>query len=198
MGCGVNNCKMENVKNNSENETQPVGSAPSLFIEEMRQEIRRWEKTAVLRTACRNGNIEMVEEILNYEYVELDLNSFGYGYTPLTTAVRYGHLDIVRRLIKHPEVDINGHDCEGYTPLIWAAEYGHFDILRTLLEVPKTELCYITLYRACFRNHVSIVKLLCQDRRCSPCIVNKRNIVGNDCCSLGIPGCCEGARRGRH
>ena len=62
-----------------------------------------------------------------------------------------GHLDIVRRLLEHPQLHFGKKGRHGYTALNWACAY----------------------------NRVSIVKLLCQDSRCSPGVVNKKNSDGD-------------------
>ena len=105
--------------------------------------------TVELCEACSDGNIEVVEEILSNE--EVNINDTDYGCeTPLMCAVEFGHLDIVRRLLQHPETQLEGYGFMGYT----------------------------ALHVACIYNKVSIVKLLCQDRRCSPSFVNKKNNNG--------------------
>ena len=66
-------------------------------------------------------------------------------------AVRGGHNDIVSRLLKHPGIILGMADSNGDTALHWA----------------------------CDNNNVSIVKLLCQDSRCSPGVVNKKDSNGD-------------------
>ena len=61
----------------------------------------------------------------------------------------------------------------------------HLDILRTLVEVPELQLgrCnnsgVTALLWAFSNNNVSIMKLLCQDSRCSPGVVNKKGRYGD-------------------
>ena len=64
------------------------------------------DNTRELFGACMCGNIEVVEEIFSYKKV--DINGRCYiGDNPLARAVRSGHLHIVRRILQHPEVDVN-------------------------------------------------------------------------------------------
>merc|ERR1712083_180922 len=71
--------------------------------------------------------------------------------TPLMFAVKGGHLDIVRRLLDHPGIQLGKGDRDGMTALHWA----------------------------CLDNRVSIVQLFCRDSRCGPGIVNKKNRDGD-------------------
>ena len=138
--------------------------------------------TVELCGACRNGNVEVVEEILSNK--EVDINGRDYvGNTPLIWAVNSGHLDIVRRLLQHLEVDVNAPGLGGNTPLMIAVYHGHLDIVKTLLEVPALQLGKCSnygstaLHKACY-NEVSIIKVLCEDSRCSPGVVNKKTRNG--------------------
>jgi len=137
------------------------------------------DNTKELCEACRDGNIKVVEEILSNK--EVDINGrYYYGGTPLTCAVRCGHLNIVSRLLQHPGVDVNAPDYAGDTPLMCAVTWGYLDIVRTLLEVPALQLgrCdnngATALHCVTGKNRISIMKLLCQDSRCSPGVVNKK------------------------
>ena len=142
--------------------------------------------------ACREADIEVVEELLSNKKVDINGRDF-VGYTPLIRAVRHGHLDIVTRLLQHSEVDVNGAGCRGNTPLISAVWGGHLDIVARLLEASKTQLdkCnnagQTALHWATLFNNkrVSIMKLLCQDSRCSPAVVNKKNRYGNTALHIG-------------
>ena len=81
-----------------------------------------------------------------------------------------GNIEVVEEMLSNKVVLINGV-YGGDTPLMWAIEHGHLDIVRRLLEVPDIKLDCIgetVLHRACDLNNVSILKLLCQDSRCSP------------------------------
>ena len=96
--------------------------------------------TRKLRGACRAGNIEVVEEILGTRQVDINARDYD-GDTPLTSAVKNGHLNIVRRLLQHPGVDVNAPGAPGgWTPLIIAVMREYLDIVRTLLDVPALQL----------------------------------------------------------
>ena len=142
-----------------------------------------------LFVACQTGNIEVLEEIINTRVVNINFGD-SHGDTPLIVAVRNGHLSVVKKLIKHPDVDVNYSDCKGCTPLMMAilcmepyvGQY--FDIVKTLLQVPSLQLgkcCndgQTALHYVCDYNLVSVLKLLCQDSRCNPALVNKKDSDG--------------------
>merc|ERR1712187_320093 len=105
-------------------------------------------------------------------------------YTELICAVERGDLDIVRRLHQHNKVVVTAPDAIGDTPLMLAVKRDHLDIVRTLLEVPELQLhrCnsagYTALHYACLFRRASIIKLICQDSRCSPSVVDKKKRSG--------------------
>ena len=146
---------------------------------------------------CAMGDIEDVEEILNTRVININLFD-SFGNTPLILAVRNGHLNIVKRLLEHPDVDVNAPCTIGWTPLMHAIlfmdpTFGDFlGIVRRLLEVPALQLlrcCHngeTALHYACKYNRVSILKLLCQDSRCTPALVNKKDSDGYTALMRGV------------
>ena len=68
---------------------------------------------------CATGDIEDVEEILNTRVININFVD-SFGNNPLTLAVRMGHLNIVKRLLEHPDVDVNAPCTIGWTPLMHA------------------------------------------------------------------------------
>ena len=108
------------------------------------------DNTEELFEACLDGNIGVVEEILRNKKVDIN-GSYRRGDTPLMCAVKNGHLNVVRRLLEVPGIKIDKSDDDGDTALFYA----------------------------CLFNRVSVLKLLCQDSRCSPSLVNKMNSRGN-------------------
>ena len=145
--------------------------------------------------ACRSGDIEVVEEILKKSVININVIHPDVGDTPLIFAVRNGHLNVVKRILQHPHVDVNAPGTRGLTPLMWSIfclgsidneDYGqYFNIVRKLLEVPLLQLgksCLLgatVLHYACHGNLVYILKLLCKDSRCNPAFVNKKDNFGD-------------------
>ena len=123
------------------------------------------------------GNIYKMQ---NNRDVNIEINT-----RELCGAVKGGNLAIVDSLLQNPEVDVNGEDgADGATPLIIAVRSGHQAIVRRLLQHPGIRLGKergngLAFDIACLLNDVSIMKLLCQDRRFSPGIINKKNSNGD-------------------
>ena len=147
---------------------------------------------------CATGDIEDVEEILNTRVINKNFVD-SFGNNPLTKAVMMGHLNIVKRLLEHPDIDVNVPCMKGWTPLMYAIlsmdhpTNGAFVcIVRRLLEVPALQLlrcCHngeTALHYACKHNRVSILKLLCQDSRCTPALVNKKDSDGYTALMRGV------------
>ena len=103
----------------------------------------------------------------------------------LCDAINDGNIEVVEEIVRNEEVDINGCDWRGLTPLMCAVRRGHHDILRRVLKAPGIDLgrCdgygFTALHHACDYNRVSVIKLLCQDSRCSPSVVNKKDSNSN-------------------
>jgi Ankyrin repeats (3 copies) len=64
---------------------------------------------------------------------ELGKPSHGDGHTPLQTAARHGHDEVVALLIRRG-ANLNAADGSGYTPLHLAAEGGHLDVVKRLVK----------------------------------------------------------------
>ena len=83
-------------------------------IKKIDQKIR--DNTEKLCEACSDGDNEAVEHILGGG--DVDINGFEYGgNTPLMLAVAKGHLDIVRRLLLHPGIQLGKGNRVGITAL---------------------------------------------------------------------------------
>ena len=110
--------------------------------------------TKSLLISCFVGDMEGVEDILN-ENGEVDINNGDdedLNSTPLVCAIFGNHLDIVKRLLEHPGLQLD----------------------KIVGEGGET-----ALHLACYYNRVSIVILLCKDSRCSPGVVNMKDRYGN-------------------
>ena len=87
------------------------------------------------------------------------------GYTALHYSCRYGHVDIVRTLVKH-KANGNARTDSGDTPLILAAKHKHDNVVHALLSDSqclmdaKGQDGYTALHYACRYGHVDIVKIL--------------------------------------
>jgi len=95
-------------------------------------EIEDIEGWTVLFSACRRGNLESVQEIVNY-ILDINKQDSKFKNTALMYACRYGYLDIVKFLIfKGADFEIPDH--LNYTCLMRAVQYGHNTIVDFLLK----------------------------------------------------------------
>jgi ankyrin repeat protein len=83
----------------------------------------------MLYAAARTGHTEMVNMLLE---AGAD-GQTGNADTPLSVATYYGHLNIVKALLKHDKAGIIKTG-KGYNPLQVAASRGHAEIMEALLE----------------------------------------------------------------
>ncbi|XP_066917849.1 oxysterol-binding protein-related protein 1-like [Clytia hemisphaerica] len=89
-----------------------------------------------LLSAARNGNIQLLTEIL--ESGDVDINCKGkhksnLGWSPLHLAAYFGHIDVVEELLSRGS-SVNGINGMGDTPLHRAAFTGRMDIVLALLR----------------------------------------------------------------
>jgi ankyrin repeat protein len=62
------------------------------------------------------------------------------GVTPLFSAIEFGHLDVVNKLLAHPDINITDTMTDGTTPLSFAAQGGYLDIVNVLLGQHKVDI----------------------------------------------------------
>jgi len=103
----------------------------------------------------------------------------------LCVACIEGDIQTVRDIVTSKEVDINDRYFTGSTPLMLAVNKPA-EIVRFLLTQPELRLDKrdsvgggTVLHSACVHNkNIAVVKLFCQDRRCTPSFVNIKNDEG--------------------
>jgi len=115
-----------------------------------------------LYTACIAGNIQAVSDIVTSK--EVDINDTDYCgntplYTPLMLAVESYHTEVVRFLLTQPELQLNKRNSDGRTALHWACWYN---------------------------SDITIVRLLCQDKRCTPSVLNIEDNDGRTALMLAV------------
>lgn len=87
-----------------------------------------------LMWACRNGNTDIVELLLQ-ENADLDIQD-NSGSTALTWAIlgRTENTVAIAKMLLNKTFNLNLQDSGGYTPLMWAADFGITDLVSLLIE----------------------------------------------------------------
>ena len=109
------------------------------------------------------GNEKQVQRHLNAKLNPNQLDE--RGWSPMIAAARFGHTEIVKKLLDvgaAPDLLSRG---DGWTPLLMAARYGHTDIVKLLLEHKvninaKMDEDWTPLIAAARYGYTDIVKLL--------------------------------------
>jgi ankyrin repeat protein len=85
--------------------------------------------------ACEEGNIERIERLISKCADKTILNWSGgtHDATPLWIACHHGHLEVVKRLLKEPIIEINKTNSYGMSPLYIACQEGKTEVVKALL-----------------------------------------------------------------
>lgn len=84
--------------------------------------------------AVNTDDSEIVDIILKYNSKPSFINKKSKNGTALTIAVSHNNLDIVKRLLSLPGINVNLYNKEDQTPLILAVSNFNFEILNAILE----------------------------------------------------------------
>lgn len=111
------------------------------------------------------GNVGVVAILLLYDQIKV--NPSGRGESGLGAASRKGHVEVVKRLSQHKDIDIN-HGCRTQrTPLHAALKHGHVEISEILLDHEDTNLDPTTyrprlslLHSAAISGYIQSVQLV--------------------------------------
>jgi ankyrin repeat protein len=82
------------------------------------------------------GRDSVISVILSENTVNPDEKD-DYGSTPLSIAVRHGHLEVVKVLLATGIVACDSHDCFGRTVVGWAKRGGNTAIEKMLVDYSK-------------------------------------------------------------
>lgn len=89
---------------------------------------------------CALGNIEEITEIYFNSSMRNYINYPNQlGMTPLNTAVSNGCYPVVKKLLTHPDIDINRQNPDGTTPIMEAMIMGRMAIFMLLTEDPRID-----------------------------------------------------------
>jgi ankyrin repeat protein len=92
--------------------------------------------------AAENGHDSVVDLLICQPTVNVNFVWPGWfqDNTALTMAVRNGHLGVVERLLKGPDVKLHAPGPEGGTLLMRAAQYGQMEVVRSLITGPRVDV----------------------------------------------------------
>jgi len=125
--------------------------------------------------ASTDGNLVTVRRLLQ-ENPRVDVNFIeadepGKLDTPLHRACRFGHLEIVKELLAHPEIVANKGNQGDASPFYIACQEGQVEVVRWLLTQERLEVTRpnkngaTPIFIACQNGHVEMAKLLLGDSR---------------------------------
>ena len=100
--------------------------AKSVFKEEILEDEEKLRKNSL------RGQTKAVKKLLSIALLDVDFED-QLGQTPLYSAAKKGHKDVVRLLLDSG-ADPNKANNYGNTPLHWAAYKGHKDMVQLLLD----------------------------------------------------------------
>ena len=142
-------------------------------------EIEDHNGQTALNIAARNGHLEIVKLLIDYNFPESDLASGGAGsgnlmdvnhadrdgWTPLRSASWGGHTEVVKLLISNEGCAIDRADKEGRTALRAAAWSGNEDIVKILIAAGANvnsidKQGRTSLIAASYMGHYDIVEIL--------------------------------------
>ena len=125
--------------------------------------------------ACAAGDMETVKSILE-QHPLANVNWVGpeKGDAPLHRACRFGHIEIVKELMRHPEIKVNQGNTGNGGPFYLACQEGFVKIVRWLLADPRIDPTMTQkelatpFYIACQEGRHEVVSLLLGDPRIDP------------------------------
>jgi len=98
-----------------------------------------------LLLAVEENDTELVQLLLTFDCIELNIHKPSNGWTPLITAINNNYIEIIHILLAHPEININACDIITYTPLIYAIHAGRNGIIARLLAPGPAHMTHILI-----------------------------------------------------
>lgn len=122
----------------------------------------------ILHIVCGNGNLEMLDHILQKNFVlNVNRKQKNNEWTPIQSACYSSSTSVVERLSELPEVDLNLQDKQGWTPLMMACRYAEQKTITALIESKrinyelKTNDGWSALHMACrYQDGFIVSKIL--------------------------------------
>ena len=125
---------------------------------------RKSNGATALFHAAQENHADIVDLLLKHG-ADVSLTLVWGDTSPLGIASKYGHIEVIKHLLKASGAQVNQTTGEGATALGIAAKNGQDDIVRLLLENGadpniKSRTGITPLYAACLYGHTEIVRML--------------------------------------
>jgi ankyrin repeat protein len=120
---------------------------------------------AAVREAAAYGNLEVIKLLLSDPRIK---NAANHYYNAIIKACENGHVDIVRFLLLHTQIDPTHNKNEA---LRSACKDGHVEVVKVLLADPRVDPSVCAnepIQNASARGHAEIVKMLLSNPRVDP------------------------------
>lgn len=92
------------------------------------------ENTTLLDFAVSESSHEIIELLLKDSRINVNKKNKDDGTTPLITAIQSRHIDIVKMLLEHKDIDLSICDGSGMNALMHAKKEGRQDIVELLFK----------------------------------------------------------------
>lgn len=154
------------------NEALRVASRPDVIVVLVEQgaddkSIPQDIKDEALRSACENGNVNVVKELLK---LGVDVNALKANHgTPLQIACMNGHTEVVKILLKKG-AKVDALDGNGNSALILACKYGRLEVVKVLLasganvNITGKESPFTAVSTSFSSNKADIIRLLLENK----------------------------------
>ncbi|MCI0381476.1 MAG: ankyrin repeat domain-containing protein [Chlamydiae bacterium] len=148
-------------------------------IEMMRELLKhpKINKLEILIWACEKGYIAIVKELIN-SGIDLNNPEVESGIDPsmnhniaIEVASKYGHLEIVKELLKDSRVDPSDDYVKTNGAILFASANGHLEVVKELLKDSRVDPSannQEALQCAIKNNYLEVVKELLKDSRVDP------------------------------
>jgi Ankyrin repeats (3 copies)/Ankyrin repeats (many copies) len=91
------------------------------------------QEFTALHEAAREGNLQLVQSLVNSGVVGINTRAGFLEHTPLYCAAGKGHLEVVQWLLEN-KADVNACSWRDRTALFWAARSGHMAVAQCLIN----------------------------------------------------------------
>jgi hypothetical protein len=103
-------------------------------VVDLRTSIQWLQIRSALFSACSNGDVKKVKNILEQNNIDVNVKLDG-GYTPLVIATKCGHAKLGRFLLSQPGIDVLVKDPDGTTALRLALRALNWELAHYLIKV---------------------------------------------------------------